>query len=268
MIYRFIKGFIQGFKGECNNKQKSTEEIIEVVDNSNINEQKVIVVPTTQISKKQLLLEANIELIEEVNMIEEVKVIEEVNMIEEDNIMQKNEEINLDKEMELIDLSKYKFLEVKGDYFLIKNIDYFLDIFLGVDLISFRTKVINKKKIDYEYYTMSIKDFISDIGIVNDKLLSWAKKCYDNNIKDLEKSILIKYDECGKREYIFINHHTPNSSNVNVKNEVKCIFDKCYFNLTLSDIINIYESIVDRHLILRKKYNEENKKKNFIDSLD
>ena len=59
MIHKFIKGFFQGFRGECNNKQNSIEEIIEVIDNSNINEQKVIIVPTTQISKKQSLLERN-----------------------------------------------------------------------------------------------------------------------------------------------------------------------------------------------------------------
>ena len=66
MIHRFIKGFFQGFKGECN-KQKSIEEIIEVIDNSDINEQKLIIVPTTQMSKKQLLLEFVDEEKEEIN---------------------------------------------------------------------------------------------------------------------------------------------------------------------------------------------------------
>lgn len=67
MIHRFIKGFFQGFRGECNNKQNSIEEIIEVIDNSNINEQKVIIVPTTQMSKKQLLLNVVDEEKEEIN---------------------------------------------------------------------------------------------------------------------------------------------------------------------------------------------------------
>lgn len=253
MIHRFIKGFIQGFKGECNNKQKSTEEIIEVIDNSNINEQKVIIVPTTQMSKKQLLLEANIELIEE------VEVIEKVNMIEEDNIMQKNEEINLDKEIELIDLSKYEFLKFRGNYFLKKQINGHLDIFIGVDLILFRDIHHN---INYST-PIPIEDFINEIGIVKDKLLSWSKKCDDNNIKDLEKLILEKKDRrFGSRLYFFINY--------NMKNEVRCNIYGTRFYLTLSDIISICETIDDtyRHLILRKKYNEENKKKNFIDSLD
>ena len=238
MIHRFIKGFFQGFRGECNNKQNSIEETIEVIDNSNINEQKVIIVPTTQMSKKQLLLEANIELIEEVEV------------IEEDNIMQKNEEINLDKEMELIDLSKYKFLEFKGHYFLKKEINGYLDIFIGVDLILFNNS---------NYSTpIPIEDFINEIGIVKDKLLSWSKKCDDNNIKDLEKLILEKFG----RQYFFINY--------NMKNKVRCNIYGNRFYLTLSDIISICETIDDtyRHLILRKKYNEENKKKSFIDSLD
>ena len=67
MIHRFIKGFFQGFRSECNNKQNSIEETIEVIDNSNINEQKVIIVPTTQMSKKQLLLEFVDEEKEEIN---------------------------------------------------------------------------------------------------------------------------------------------------------------------------------------------------------
>ena len=248
MIHRFIKGFFQGFRGECNNKQNSIEETIEVIDNSNINEQKVIIVPTTQMSKKQLLLGTNIELIEEVEV------------IEEDNIMQKNEEINLDKEIELIDLSKYEFLEFKGDYLLKKGkyYHYSLDIFFGIDLILFRDKYHKSY-----YYYIPIEVFINEIGIVKDKLLSWAKKCDDNNIKDFEKLILEKVDiRLGSRQYFFINNH--------IKNKVRCDFGGKWFYLTLSDINSICETIDDtyRHLILRKKYNEENKKKNFIDSLD